>query len=208
MALSTLRHQGKLELIALSTLLPLSVTLTSPHNLLTPLVARQDDPNDGPCEKPPCADANTCFYDYGPLSGEWKCQGGQPNFDYCDVAVDVVCSTLAYDISTSDAEPYFYNVGTGVLEGQGADCFAQARNGKEASANVPYDFCIAAFNTIKGCEIFKGDKYDESCVVGIYSEIFNGLGAGLPVDAKKPLFVLGMTGTFFTDDAPQPGSAP
>ncbi|KAL8992331.1 MAG: hypothetical protein Q9169_007182 [Polycauliona sp. 2 TL-2023] len=131
------------------------------------------------------------------------------NWDYCNTAIDVVCSTLAFKISASDNEPEQFNIGTGQLEGQGVDCFAQASNGKVAAAIFPYDVCIQRFDIITGCEVNKQwDSYDDNCVGGTINIIINGLDKGTPVNDTMPAFVLGTMGDSFGKDAPEPGIPP
>ncbi|KAL8659746.1 MAG: hypothetical protein Q9202_006981 [Teloschistes flavicans] len=198
-----MHHQ---TLAFLSSLLTLS--LATPLDL----TIRNADHSDGKCsngQKPPCSDAPLCFYDYAPFVGSFVCQGGTPNWQYCDAAIDIVCSTLAYNISASDSDPYESNIGTGQLEGQGADCFAQAANGAGATANLPYDTCIQGFAGIKGCENnHQWKSFNADCVGGTNNLIINGLAAGKKVDKARPVFVLGTTGAFFSSDAPQAGPAP
>ncbi|KAL8709194.1 MAG: hypothetical protein Q9220_006074 [cf. Caloplaca sp. 1 TL-2023] len=199
-----------LTFIILSSLPLLTLTLATLHDLHH---ARNADHSDGKCangSKFPCGDSPLCFYDYAPFVGSFTCQGGTPNWDYCDAAIDVVCSTLAFNISASDADPYQSNIGVGTLEGQGADCFAQASNGENAPANLEYDTCVQKFSTIKGCENNRSWRsFDQDCVGGTYNMIINGLAAGKKVDSANPTFVLGTTGAFFTKDgAPQAGPAP
>lgn len=174
---------------------------------------RNADHSDGKCsnsQKPPCSDAPLCFYDYKPFVGTFTCHGGTPNWDYCATAIDIVCSTLAYNVSVSDNDPYQSLIGTGQPSGQGADCFAQASNGKGATSNLPYDVCVQGFQTIEGCENNKQwTSFNEDCVGGTYNLLINGLAAGNPVDDTKPRYVLGTTRAFLTDEnAPQAGPAP
>ncbi|KAL9587540.1 MAG: hypothetical protein Q9203_003466 [Teloschistes exilis] len=141
-----MHHQA---LIILTYLLPLA--LATPLDL----TLRNADHSNGKCsngQEPPCSDAPLCFYDYGPFVGTFTCQGGTSNWQYCDAAIDIVCSTLAYNIAAADSEPYESNIGTSLLEGQGTECFLKASKGEGATANLAYDVCVQSFAGIKGCE--------------------------------------------------------
>ncbi|KAL8867044.1 MAG: hypothetical protein Q9174_005917 [Haloplaca sp. 1 TL-2023] len=197
-------HQS--SLIVLSSLLATSIAAPS-------ILSRNADQSDGKCtngEKPPCADSPLCFYDYGPFVGDFKCVGGTPNWEYCDAAIDIVCTTLAVDIPASDSEGYQSAIGTGVQDGIGADCFAKAANGEGATANLPYDICVQQFARIKGCANNRQwETYDENCVGGKQNLGINGIEDGARVDKTMPAFLLGTTGAFFSpNDDPQPGRAP
>ncbi|KAL9636919.1 MAG: hypothetical protein Q9204_002072 [Flavoplaca sp. TL-2023a] len=97
----------------------------------------------------------------------------------------------------------------GKLEGQGANCFAQAGKDINTAANLLHNVCVDALVIIQGCENTKQwESDDENCISGTFNLLINILAAGNPADENMPLFALGTTEAILTKDAPEPGIAP
>ncbi|KAL9582551.1 MAG: hypothetical protein Q9212_003229 [Teloschistes hypoglaucus] len=76
--------------------------------------------------------------------------------------------TLAYNITAVDSEPYESNIGIGMLEGQGADCFVQESNGEGATAILAGDLYVQSSGGIEGCESNKEwQSFNPDCVAKI-----------------------------------------
>ncbi|KAI4178324.1 MAG: hypothetical protein L6R41_008439 [Letrouitia leprolyta] len=185
-------------------------TVTAGLNLTSTTVAnplhffsRNASHSDGKCsngQKPPYADAPLCFYDYESFVCSFSCHSGTPNFDYCAAAIDIVCSTFAFNVSASDSDPYQSLIGTGQGDAQGADCYAQAANDKDAITTSP---------TKSAFKLSKPSRDVRTTCNGAPLIRIAGLAVGKPVDENKSLFVLGTTRAFFSGNgAPQAGPAP
>ena len=130
----------------------------------------------------------TCFYNYG---GNSQCHGGIPDWNNCDVSIDVVCKTLSTNLTATDTTPYHWSTGNATA----TDCYAQASNGN-SGAVLDYGTCYNKFQALKGCSPSTNWDYDPNCVGGSINEHINDLYAGHKVDEKYPLFILGTSFAF------------
>lgn len=136
-----------------------------------------------------------CMYNYNAgTKGAGKCPDldwGSPNPAYCAQSINFVCLALSQQPPANNSI-FGYQTGAGVIDGDGADCYAGANNGKGATAAVPFDTCMQAFANLSGCAVPTFPGYIPDCIGGTWNLQFNTNNghAGQAVRDNLPSYAL------------------
>ena len=167
-----------MALLAMSPLNPFSyfaglIALTTASPLKTSLTPRDTGSSTIPY----------CFYNQGCGTICW----GRPLESNCDTAITATCTALV-SVQAGNHTQLATRIGSGVSDGDNADCVASAANGN----NPPPDMntCIQHFQMIQGCFMTTNQGYGANCVGGNINVPFCTTVGG-PIDSNVPTYGLG-----------------